>query len=135
MKGNAAHPGPALPLVQAMPHLAVFQRGCVAAASLFAVIELPPAQQAEVSTLQPGRSPEHFSCGQLALADPSLQQGGVNGDLELAEVSFSFPSRPERSVLSGLSLVFPAGGKAGGELRRQDNWLRCLGFLLEAQHH
>ena len=118
---------------QAMPHLAVFQRGRAAAAALFAVIDLPPAeaeQATAVASPGPGQPlgdavQRAIASGQLvpaaaaaaAAAWPPPEAGAVRGELQLVGVSFSYPSRPGRPVFSGLSLAFPAGrqGRQGGE--------------------
>ncbi|KAI7841858.1 hypothetical protein COHA_004387 [Chlorella ohadii] len=87
--------------VRAMPHLATFQQGCVAAASLFGVIERPSAQ-APSSGAAPNSA--------LVLAEAALPPPEVcRGDVELADLHFAYPARPQRPVFSGLNLVFPAG--------------------------
>lgn len=86
-----------------MPHLATFQQGCVAAAGLFGVIERPSAQVVTNSTT---------ANGTLVLAEAALPPPEVcHGDLELADVHFAYPARPQRPVFSGFNLAFPAGGK------------------------
>ncbi|PRW59338.1 ATP-binding cassette transporter [Chlorella sorokiniana] len=88
-------------LGQAMPHLATFQQGCVAAAGLFGVIERKSAQ---------ATSNRAAPSGALVLAEAALPPPEVcRGDLELADVHFAYPARPQRPVFSGLNLVFPAG--------------------------
>ncbi len=90
--------------MQAMPHLATFQQGCVAAASLFGVIERPSAQ-APSSGAAPNSA--------LVLAEAALPPPEVcRGDVELADLHFAYPARPQRPVFSGLNLVFPAGGQS-----------------------
>lgn len=160
-----------------MPHLAIFQRGCTAAAMLFAVIERKPrlggdedmaaAEFAARCSLAPagcsplaagmpalGAGPPDHSglsaiteeaageavpdvtaagtgcmsateaappgvvCSSaLALAPaggfPLMPAGGCRGELELARVTFAYPARPQRNVLRGLSLAFPAGEGGG----------------------
>lgn len=89
--------------LQAMPHLATFQQGCVAAAGLFGVIERPSAQAPSDGTA---------SKGAIVLAEAALPPPEVcRGDLELADVHFAYPARPQRPVFTGLNLVFPAGGQ------------------------
>lgn len=111
--------------LQAMPHLAVFQQGCVAAASLFAVIERTSAQASPAGTAPititltssqagagQGKAAPKSSRIVYTAADGQLVPAGAScrGDLELSCVSFAYPARLERPVFQGLSLVFPAGG-------------------------
>ncbi|EFN57797.1 hypothetical protein CHLNCDRAFT_51094 [Chlorella variabilis] len=108
----------------AMPHLAVFQQGCVAAASLFAVIERTSAQASPAGTAPititltssqagagQGKAAPKSSRIVYTAADGQLVPAGAScrGDLELSCVSFAYPARLERPVFQGLSLVFPAG--------------------------
>ena len=58
-----------------MPHLHAFQRGCSAAANLFAIIARRP-------TINPDA--------------PGQTLDDVRGDLELQDVTFSYPARPDR---------------------------------------
>ena len=99
-----------------MPHLATFQQGCVAAAGLFAVIERKPAQVNASSDSHDREAAADAAEMQLALAAPVMSgprqlapAGGVRGDLELSNISFAYPARPERPVFQGLNLTFPAG--------------------------
>ena len=107
-----------------MPHLAVFQRGRLAATSLFAVIERTSAQAAGSPPLtitftssppgvgvEAGTGDKASSQVVHVMADATLAAGGARcrGDLELAGVGFAYPARPERPVFRSLSLVFPAG--------------------------
>lgn len=96
--------------LQAMPHLATFQQGCVAAATLFSVVERKPLQGGPQPAGAPGRAGALVpaACADAALPPPEA----CRGDLELAEVHFTYPARPQLPVFSGLNLVFPAGGVA-----------------------
>ena len=107
-----------------MPHLATFQQGCVAAAGLFAVIERKPAQVNASSDSHDGEAAADAAEMQLAPAAPGMigarqlaPAGCPRGDLELSNISFAYPARPERPVLEGLNLTFPAGQwvVAGGQ--------------------
>lgn len=97
-KGRADTSAPS-PL-QAMPHLAVFQQGCTAAATLFDVIERKGGQ--------PG--PGTLACPTDAAQNEPPPES-CRGDVELAGVCFAYPARPERPIFRGLNLVFPAGGQ------------------------
>jgi ABC-type multidrug transport system fused ATPase/permease subunit len=109
--------------LQAMPHLAVFQQGCVAAAGLFAVIERKPEQQPGGDALTASFTGSLLGDGVEQLkpapranvvhvrADSQLAPAAVRcrGDLELAALEFAYPARPGRPIFQGVNLVFPAG--------------------------
>ena len=88
----------------------------MAAAGLFAVIERKPAQVNASSDSHDREAAADAAEMQLALAAPVMSgprqlapAGGVRGDLELSNISFAYPARPERPVFQGLNLTFPAG--------------------------
>lgn len=120
-------PAPSLPAMQAMPHLAVFKQGCVAAAGLFSVIERAPAQAAggsggdvvvtfttgQAGTVGPAKVAPAAKTSQVLYPSDGAQLvpagAACRGDLELANVTFAYPARPDRPVFSSLNLLFPAG--------------------------
>jgi ABC-type multidrug transport system fused ATPase/permease subunit len=113
--------------MQAMPHLAVFKQGCVAAAGLFTVIERTPAQASSASgdavvvtftasqggAVGPSKVAPAAKSSQVVYTgeDGELVPAGkaCRGDLELANITFAYPARPDRPVFKGLNLLFPAG--------------------------
>ncbi|KAH9325334.1 hypothetical protein KI387_005512, partial [Taxus chinensis] len=78
-----------LALGQSAPSLTAFAKAKSAAVNIFQTIEHRP------------KIDRNYSTG----ATPST----VTGQVELRNVSFSYPSRPEMSILSGFSLNIPAG--------------------------
>ena len=104
-------------LGQAVPQLQYFRNGRIAAAALFAVTTAKPVMNPDApgDTLPAVRlltalwyEPDHTStltahkCGLSVWVQ-------VDGDIELCNVQFSYPSSPSRKVLNGFSLVIPAG--------------------------
>lgn len=75
-------------LGQAVPALSYFRQGCSAGASLFRTIETKPSIDPE----GPGE----------ILKD-------IQGKLELSDLDFCYPSRPDRTVFEKLNLTIPAG--------------------------
>ena len=75
-------------LGQGMPNLQYFQQGQVAAARLYSILDRP---------------------SQINADDPGQEPKSVEGQLELRDVVFAYPSRPEKPVFNGFSLTVPAG--------------------------
>lgn len=76
-------------LGQASPCLSAFASGRVAAFKLFKVID----RKSEI---------DPYDTRGMTLDD-------IRGDIELREVSFSYPARPEEKIFDRLSLVIPSG--------------------------
>ncbi|KAD4585498.1 hypothetical protein E3N88_23099 [Mikania micrantha] len=76
-------------LGQASPCLSAFASGRVAASKLFKVIN----RQSKIDPCDPS----------------GLKPDDIRGDIEIREVSFSYPSRPEDKIFNHFSLVIPSG--------------------------
>ncbi|KAF7802891.1 ABC transporter B family member 11-like [Senna tora] len=78
-----------LALGQASPSLSAFAAGQAAAIKMFETIK---------------RKPEIDAC-----ETSGLQLEDIHGDIELKEVCFSYPSRPNELIFNGFSLSIPSG--------------------------
>ncbi|CAI9097968.1 OLC1v1034495C1 [Oldenlandia corymbosa var. corymbosa] len=78
-----------LALGQSAPSMAAFAKARVAAAKIFHVIDHKPSVDRN--------------------ADSGLDLGSVSGQLELQNVDFSYPARPDVQILNNFSLTVPAG--------------------------
>ena len=79
-------------LGQAVHALPAFQAGRAAAARIFAVVDAEPGVSLDASGDEPAE---------------------VGGSLELVDVTFAYPARPDRVVLRDFSLAIPAGARCG----------------------
>ncbi|KAK6152369.1 hypothetical protein DH2020_015004 [Rehmannia glutinosa] len=78
-----------LALGQSAPSMAAFAKARVAAAKIFQIIDHKPGVERN--------------------NDSGLEFELITGQLELKNVEFSYPSRPENRVLNNFSLIVPAG--------------------------
>ncbi|KAI3447559.1 hypothetical protein Pfo_004224 [Paulownia fortunei] len=78
-----------LALGQSAPSMAAFAKARVAAAKIFRVIDHKPGVERN--------------------SESGLELESITGQLELKNVDFSYPSRPESLVLNNFSLTVPAG--------------------------
>ncbi|CAA0830450.1 ABC transporter B family member 1 [Striga hermonthica] len=78
-----------LSLGQSAPSMAAFAKARVAAAKIYRVIDHKPSVERN--------------------NESGLELVSVNGQLELKNVDFCYPSRPETRILNGFSLTVPAG--------------------------
>ncbi len=101
-----------------------------ARSSLAAIAEDSGGERAVDAHVGAAASPAELAGGSAWVAPPAVASGalvatagagfqlvpagGCMGKLELDRVTFAYPARPQRNVLRGLSLAFPAG-EAGRE--------------------
>lgn len=78
-------------LGQAMPNVTAFAR---AKAGAFRIFQMIDAKQAATT---------------VAATEPGIRLGSVKGRIELKNVGFSYPSRPDVPIFRGFSLTIPAG--------------------------
>ncbi|CAN4121501.1 unnamed protein product [Withania somnifera] len=78
-----------LALGQSAPSMTAFAKARVAAAKIFRIIDHKPIIDKNAQT--------------------GLELDSVNGQLELKNVDFSYPSRPEIKILNNFNLIVPAG--------------------------
>lgn len=78
-----------LALGQSAPSMAAFAKARVAAAKIFRIIDHKPSIDKN--------------------SDSGLELQAITGQLELKNVDFSYPSRPETQILNNFSLNVPAG--------------------------
>ncbi|KAG5584275.1 hypothetical protein H5410_044709 [Solanum commersonii] len=78
-----------LALGQSAPSMTAFAKARVAAAKIFRIIDHKPSVDRNAKT--------------------GLELDTVSGELELKNVEFSYPSRPEIKILNNFNLVVPAG--------------------------
>ncbi|KAL3628479.1 Multidrug resistance protein 1 [Castilleja foliolosa] len=78
-----------LSLGQSAPSMAAFAKARVAAAKIFRIIDHKPSVDKNGET--------------------GLELESITGQLELKNVDFSYPSRPETQVLNNFNLIVPAG--------------------------
>lgn len=76
-------------LGQSAPSMTAFAKARVAAAKIFRIIDHKPSVDRNAKT--------------------GLELDTVSGQLELKNVEFSYPSRPEIKILNNFNLVVPAG--------------------------
>lgn len=76
-------------MTQAIPSIFAFTRARAAAAKIFLIIDHKPSVDRN--------------------NDSGFELDTVHGKVELKNVNFSYPSRPQIQVLNNLSLVIPAG--------------------------
>ena len=96
------------------------EAGRAACQSLFAVIDRKPdisidASGIEVlqagSTNLPGPSMLCFPLSFMSLLMVVVLQLQLKGDIELENINFAYPTRPDRPVFNGFNLIIPAGTK------------------------
>lgn len=76
-------------LGQSAPSMTAFAKARVAAAKIFRIIDHKPSVDRNAKT--------------------GLELDSVSGQLELKDVDFSYPSRPDIKILDNFNLIVPAG--------------------------
>lgn len=76
-------------MAQAIPTMNAFARARAAAAKIFFIIDHKPSIERN--------------------NESGLELDNVHGHVELKNVNFSYPSRPQIQILNNLSLLIPAG--------------------------
>ena len=94
-------------LGQAAPNFQFFTKGKVGGARIFAIIERQP-EIATQSALQPPAASSQLP-GSTALSPAANLPQQISGLVELRDVHFSYPARPDVQVMSGFNLTVQPG--------------------------
>lgn len=93
-------------LGQAAPNFQFFTKGKVGGARIFAIIERQPEIATQSALQAPAASSQANKSAQSPAAELPQQ---ISGLVELRDVHFSYPARPDVQVMSGFNLTVQPG--------------------------